>query len=152
MDDARKDIIGGALLIAIGAAIAAHCYVSYDLGSLRRMGTGFYPMLAAMLLALLGAAIALPPVLRGARPGGIPLPPMRATILVLAAVASFALLCRPFGLFPAIAVLVVLASLASTDRTSPHAIVLMIAILCALAWAVFGLGLPLGLRMFAWPW
>ncbi|SMY08828.1 tripartite tricarboxylate transporter TctB family protein [Flavimaricola marinus] len=152
MYEGRKDIIGGALLIAAGATLAVHCYTSYELGSLRRMGTGFFPMLAGALLAILGGAVALPPLLRGVRPGAIGLPPLRATLFVIAAVGAFALLVRPFGLFPAIAGLAALASLASPERTPPRDLGLMIAVLCLLAWIVFGLGMSLGLRMLNWPW
>ncbi|KMK65136.1 tripartite tricarboxylate transporter TctB family protein [Puniceibacterium sp. IMCC21224] len=152
MDEARKDILGGALLCLIGAGIALYCWANYDLGTLRRMGTGFYPMLTGGLLAGLGALIALPPLLRGTRPGAIPLPPMRASVFVLAAVSAFALLCRPFGLFPAIAALVALSTLVGPERVPLRDSLIMIAALCALAWGVFGLGLSLGLRMIHWPW
>lgn len=148
----RKDMLGGALLCLTGGFIAIYCWGHYDLGSLRRMGTGFYPMLAGVVLALLGLAILLPPILQGVRPGRIPLPPLRAAGFVLAAVAAFALLCRPFGLFPAIAALATLASLASPERTPLRDLLIMIVVLCVLAWGIFGLGLSLGLKMLAWPW
>ncbi|MEZ5837049.1 MAG: tripartite tricarboxylate transporter TctB family protein [Geminicoccaceae bacterium] len=152
MVEGRKDSLGGALLFVLGMALMIHCMQSYELGSLRRMGTGFFPMLSGGLMALLGLAIALPPLLRGIRPGRIPLPPLRATLFVIASVSAFALLVRPFGLFPAIAALVVLASFAGQERSPLRDLALMIAILCVLAWLVFGVGMSLGLRMLAWPW
>ncbi|POF27939.1 tripartite tricarboxylate transporter TctB family protein [Roseibium marinum] len=152
MDEARKDIIGGALLFVAGIALATHCYLSYDLGSLRRMGTGLYPMLAGLSLAGLSLAILLPAFLRGIRPGRVSLPPVRASIFVLLAVAAFALLCESFGLFPAIAAMVVLASLAGPQRPSLGELLIVTVVLCALAWLIFGLGLSLGLKMLAWPW
>lgn len=151
MDEARKDIIGGALLFVAGIALAVHCYLSYDLGSLRRMGTGFYPMLAGITLAVLGLPILLPPLLRGVKPGRVSLPPVRASVFVLLAVSAFALLCSTFGLFPAIAAMVVLASLAGPERPSLRDLAVMTIVLCTLAWLIFGLGLSLGLKMLAWP-
>jgi|GEM_PF-899078 len=152
MDEGRKDLIGGALLLIAGGAIAVHCYLSYDLGSLRRMGTGFYPMLSGIALAGLGLPILLPPLLSGIAIGRVPLPPLRAAFFVLAAVAAFALLYAPFGLFPAIVAMVGLAGLASPVRTSLRDLAVMAVVLCVLAWAIFGLGLSLGLRMLNWPW
>lgn len=151
MEEDRKDLLGGALLIALGLALTGYCVAQYDLGSLRRLGTGAYPALSGGVLALLGLCIALPATLRGARPGRIALPPLRASLAVLGGIAAFALLCRPFGLAPAIAALVCLASLAGTERPTLRGLAAMITALCLLAWAVFGLGLSLGLRMFDWP-
>lgn len=152
MDEGRKDIIGGGLLMLVGVALAIHCYATYDLGSLRRLGTGAFPLLAGALLALLGAAVAAPPLMRKVKPGLVALPPMRSTLFVISAVAAFALLVRPFGLFPAIAALATLSSLASPERTPVRDLAAMIAGLCMLAWIVFGLGMSLGLRMIDWPW
>ncbi|WP_417723791.1 tripartite tricarboxylate transporter TctB family protein [Salipiger sp.] len=152
MTNASKDMLGGALLFAAGLWVTLYCVAHYDLGSLRRMGTGAYPALAGSILALLGLAIALPPLLRGDRPTRFALPPLRASAAVLGAVLAFALLVRPFGLFPAIAALVSLSSLAGEERPTPGTLAAMIAALCLLAWLVFGLGLSLGLHMLDWPW
>lgn len=149
--EASKDMLGGLLIFAAGLWVALYCVAHYDLGSLRRMGTGAYPALGGAILAVLGLAIALPPILRGTRPVQFPLPPLRASLAVLGSVLAFALLVRPFGLFPAIAALVALSSLAGDDRPPVGALAMMIAGLCLLAWLVFGLGLSLGLRMLDWP-
>lgn len=152
MNDASKDMLGGLLLLAAGLWVALYCIAHFDLGSLRRMGTGAYPALGGAILAALGLAIALPPLLRGARPARFDPPPLRASAAILGSVLAFALLVRPFGLFPAIAALVTLSGLAGGDRPSPAGLAGMIAALCLLAWAVFGLGFSLGLRMLDWPW
>ena len=148
----RKDILGGTLITVIGASLAIYAATHYDMGSLRRMGTGFFPTICGTLFALLGLAIALPPILRGSRPGALGLPPLRASGFVLAAVAAFALLVRPFGLFPAIAALVVLSSLANSERPRLRDLAFMTLALCLLAWLLFGLSFSLGLDMISWPW
>lgn len=152
MNTDRKDIVGGALITLTGIALTLYAATHYDLGSARRMGTGFFPTICGAIFALLGVAIALPPILRGIRPGPIGLPPLRASGFVLAAVAAFALLIQPFGMFPAIAALVVLSSLANAERTPTRDLAVMTAGLCLLAWLLFGLSFSLGLDMISWPW
>jgi hypothetical protein len=53
------DILGGALLVAFGLGVGFYAQ-RYNIGTLTRMGPGFFPAALGFLLALLGLAILLP--------------------------------------------------------------------------------------------
>ncbi|MDO5658443.1 MAG: tripartite tricarboxylate transporter TctB family protein [Paracoccus sp. (in: a-proteobacteria)] len=104
------DIAGGFALAAIGAAVAIYAAASYDLGSLRRMGPGFFPVMLGGLLAALGLVIALPAFGRAGEESPVALKELAA---VLASVALFAFGLYRVGLVPATVASVLVASLAA---------------------------------------
>jgi hypothetical protein len=53
---ARKDFLGGALMLVLGLATAMQA-TSYDIGSLRRMGPGFFPLSLGIILGVVGELI-----------------------------------------------------------------------------------------------
>jgi len=57
------DIVGGLLVIALGVFAVLHAQ-QYELGSLQRMGPGFFPTAIGYLLIVLGLFIALPALFR----------------------------------------------------------------------------------------
>jgi len=57
------DIVGGLLVIAVGAFAVLHAQ-QYDLGNLQRMGPGFFPTAIGSLLVVLGLFITLPALFR----------------------------------------------------------------------------------------
>jgi Tripartite tricarboxylate transporter TctB family. len=142
-----RDMAGGALLVVLGAGYALYALAHYQLGSVRSMGPGMFPVILGVLLAGLGSVIALPAAFRSGTAMDIR---RRTPTFVLLAIAAFALLVRPFGLIPATVAVVGIAQLA--ERELPP---LRIALLCAfaalLAWCIFGLALGLPMRMLHWP-
>ena len=54
MDKSTKDRIGGALLVATGLSVVV-AGASYGMGSLRQMGSGFFPAVLGALMASIGA-------------------------------------------------------------------------------------------------
>lgn len=141
-----RDIIGGALLALAGAWIAWYATSYLDLGTIRRMGPGLFPTGMGVLLSLFGIAIMVPAFFRT---GTCDEFEFRSTAAVLGSVATFAMIIGPFGLLPAIAALVVVASLAETVFR-PVAIFGLIACLSVMAYLIFsvGLGLPLAMVRF----
>src|SRR5690606_26264901 len=59
-----RDIIGGALLIIGGIAFSWYAAHQYDLGSLRRMGPGMFPMALGLVLAVFGLMMMVPAFFR----------------------------------------------------------------------------------------
>lgn len=57
------DIVGGLLVMAVGAFAVLHAQ-QYDLGNLQRMGPGFFPTAIGSLLVVLGLFITLPALFR----------------------------------------------------------------------------------------
>ncbi|MBL3567257.1 tripartite tricarboxylate transporter TctB family protein [Rhodovulum sulfidophilum] len=140
------DILGGLVLATLGAAAAGWALAHYDIGSLRRMGPGFFPVVLGALLAGLGLAIALPALGReaGPRPGIEP----RAAVAVLAAILVFGFGLFRLGLVGATAAAVLIAALPAPHGGRAWRLVLALAI-SALTVLVFGLGLRMNVPL--WP-
>lgn len=137
----RRDWCSALLLLAIGAAVAWGAS-AYPLGTLRRIGPGFFPFALGLLLALLGGLVLLE------RAPAEPVEPVepfdrRAFALITASILAFLALGRLAGLVPASFALVLLAALADR-RTAPRTALLLAAGLAAFAALLFKglLGLP----------
>lgn len=142
-----RDIAGGGLLLILGAWIAWYAAGTLDLGALRRMGPGLFPASVGIILAVFGLAIMIPAFVRT---GTMEAVEIRSSICVLASLAVFALLVRPYGLAPAIAGLIVTATLAEA-RFRPLSIIASIAFLSTTAYLIFSKGLGLPIVMARWP-
>ena len=142
-----KDIVGGALLAVFGLIVAVYAATSYDLGTLRRMGPGMFPMALGVILSVFGVALIIPALFReGKRPHIRIFSPL----FVLLGVSAFALLVRPFGLIPAILAVVMISSVAEL-KIRPVSLTILSVAMCVLAWLVFRVGLGLAMPMFRWP-
>jgi hypothetical protein len=140
------DILGGALLVAFGLGVGFYAQ-RYNIGTLTRMGPGFFPAALGFLLALLGLAILLPGLRRA---GAAPAPHWRALVTILVAISAFAFTVRDFGMVPATFLLVGIAALAQNDVRLKRTVVLAAA-LSALGVIIFARGLGVLLPAFAWP-
>jgi len=130
----KKDIIAGGLMMVLGCG-AAFTGSTYRLGTLSRMGPGFVPVALGILLALLGAVIALNDWLRGSRtdaPTVWHLPDPRGSICIVAGVFLFIVLGNFGGLMPATFGLVFVSSLGDRSSTFKRSLLL------ASGLAVFG--------------
>ncbi len=119
------------------------------IGTARRMGPGFFPLLLTVILFGLGLIL----VARGARkPPDTDVHPMpwRGIVFTLGAAVFFGLTVRGLGLVPTTAVSVLLASYASQRMTLRLAAILMV-VLTLLVLAVFHYGLGLPVRVYG-PW
>ncbi|MGO4906790.1 tripartite tricarboxylate transporter TctB family protein [Pseudorhodobacter sp. W20_MBD10_FR17] len=139
------DLAGGALLAAIGAFVAVYAVAHYDIGTLRRMGPGFFPALLGGVLAVLGLVIALPAWARGAAPVHIV---WKDAAAVLAAILVFAAGLERGGLVLVTASAVLIASIAAPDRRIGWRFVLA-AVVTALSVLIFHFGLRMTVPM--WP-
>lgn len=105
-----KDIVAGLLFIAI-ALIFGVGSRSYELGAALRMGPAYFPLLASLLLGLLGIAIFLKGLFTTSPPFGRV--PVRGAILVLSAPVAFGLVLPSFGFVPAAFLTAALSAAAS---------------------------------------
>ncbi len=157
-----KDHYGGVLLVAAGAGVVVAA-LGYHVGSLRQMGSGFFPVVLGVLLALVGLALlATTPRERGGGPAPEPPAPgpehahlsgppvqWRGWLCILGGVAAFVALGEHGGLVPASFASVFIAALG--DRANR----VRDAALLALAMTVFGVvvfhyGLHILLPLFGW--
>ncbi len=139
-----KNFWTGAIYVAFGAAFL-WIGRNYRFGTAGRMGPGYFPIVLAWMLVLLGCLS----IVRGCLTKGEPVTPIvwKALVFVLAACAAFGLLLAPFGLIVALLALCLLSAAASQEfRFDTKATLGMIGLIafCVLVF-VKGLGVPMPL-------
>jgi hypothetical protein len=139
------DVWGGLILIAIGIGAAVWAGLHYDLGTLRRMGPGFFPVTLGSALAVFGLVIALPALWR---PGAAIRFDTAPLLYVLAAIVVFGLALPRLGLVLTTLACVLIATLPAPRPGWLWRGVLTLAV-TALTVAVFHLGLRMSVPL--WP-
>jgi hypothetical protein len=175
-DRFTRDHLGGALMAAAGVAVAVAAS-GYEIGSLRSMGSGFFPLVLGALLGLVGAAIVVTTPLRpreapapraagspatAAQPPSpegretAPAPAARAPGLdrrgwacILGGLLAFVVLGEHGGLVPASLVCVFVAARGDRANRRRDALALALA-MTAFGVVVFHYGLHVLLPLFAW--
>ena len=149
MTNRLRDALAGAIFIALGIAFGIGA-VQLPLGSALRMGPGYFPLMLAALLVLIGAII----VLQALREESVGIKmhavPWRGLILILAAPVVFGLTVRGLGLLPAILLVTLISSFASRRMgvLLALAITVCLTVFCVL---VFNVALGLPIRLIG-PW
>ncbi len=134
-------LMSGLLFVILGLGFL-WVGLGYDFGTARRMGAGYFPVVLAIILILLGAIVALPGFSQaGDRIGVIN---WRGVILIPAATLAFALLVRPAGMLAASFVAVCVASVSTPHYRLSHVVIVAtaISVFSTLVFVV-GLGLPI---------
>ena len=147
----RRDLAGGALVAALGLGVAAVAH-GYRLGTLRRMGPGYFPLLLGVILIVTGGLIALGGMRRGvphaaAKPA--PAIDWRGAAAVVAGLVAFAVLGRWGGLLPASFACVFLSALGDR-RNRPAIAAALAAVMTLVALLVFHLVLRVQLPLLRW--
>lgn len=145
---ALKDVLAGAIFIALGLAFAVGS-LAYDIGTPVRMGPGYVPLSLGILLAALGILIVVKGFIAGE---GEPIGEVgwRAVGLVTAAILFFGLTVRGFGVVVALVGASLLATLARSQTTPREALVITAGI-TALSVVIFIVALQLRLPLVG-PW
>jgi len=146
----QRECYAGALMTFIGV-LAGYVATTYDIGSLRSMGPGFFPLVLSVLIAALGIAIAVAgargadtatAMHRGAaaahgRRGGFDL---RGWVAIFVAVIAFIVLAWFAGMAPATFACVFIAALGDRQNTfrsaALFALGLTVFAVVVLAWAL----------------
>jgi hypothetical protein len=140
-----KDILSGLAFIGFGLAFGVAA-AGYPLGTALRMGPGYFPLVLAVVLGLIGALILVTGLLAAEADGdgGLGRIPWRATLLICGAIVFFGATVRGLGLAPTLFVSVALTALASRHTRPLGALVIALGmtVLCLMIFTV-GLGLPL---------
>jgi hypothetical protein len=134
--------VGKGLLLATVALLFLFQAPGYSIGSLSRPGPGLFPVIVAGLLLVIGIAI----VVRSRFTESVPLDfRIRNIALIAASLVGFVLVSEYVNMFVGIAVMVMMASLASDDFSIPRTAAIIVA-LCLVAVAMKnGLGVQLPL-------
>jgi hypothetical protein len=144
-----SDVLCGLIFLGFGAAFG-YAASGYPLGTAVRMGPGYFPLLLAGLLGLLGAAIVAKGVTAAAAEGEIGTIPWRGIVLVLAALVFFGATVRGLGLVAGLLGTAFLSALASR-RNGPVAALAIAAALTLMCVAIFHFGLGLTIPLVG-PW
>lgn len=139
------EAIGGAIILLLGAYLVVEGF-HYSIGTVTRMGPGFFPVCVGIVLIVLGIFVAIE---GRALNTEFPKLNIRAFIGVVGGMIAWALLAEPFGLLPATVALVALAGLAEVPYRA-LSVILTIAILSIGGWLLFILGLHLPLSFVKW--
>jgi hypothetical protein len=131
---AAQNLIGGLLTIALGVAVLAMAW-HYPMGSLLRMGPGFFPCVIAVLIVLLGLALTAGALRAPSGAASIRIQ-WRSVLAVAAGVMLFALSLERAGLVPATLLLVLLSSLAEPGWRPRRAAILAV-VVTALVYLLF---------------
>jgi hypothetical protein len=135
-----RDLVAAALVLGVGLYFVIHGF-SYPMGTARRMGAGFFPV----VLGFIACGLSLPLALRaftveaqGERPA------VRAFLAVCGGILVFALAMPTLGLAPAAALTAVAAAAGDRGARPVETAILAVA-LAAATWGIFilGLGLPI---------
>jgi hypothetical protein len=149
-----RDRIGAALLVLIGLG-AVYAGLSYRVGSLTRMGAGYFPVVLGALMVAIGVALALggrAEARSGSALIGAAAAPgwdWRAWASIAGGVAAFVALGAHGGLIPASFAAVFIAALGDRSNSLRDAALLAVAMAAAAA-VIFGWALQLQLPLLGW--
>jgi putative tricarboxylic transport membrane protein len=142
---APRDFWSGVMFCGF-AAVAIFTARGHTLGTAGKMGPGYFPLLLAVLLAVLGATlIARSVVLSGASISRFHVLPLA---VIAAAVCLFGVLIEPLGLVVSLAALTLISAWAGAQFRLAEALALAAALIVfSVGVFVYALGLPLNI----WP-
>lgn len=143
-----KDLLTGLIFIGFGLAFG-YAALSYETGTALRMGPGYFPLILAGIIIVLGVATLLQSA-SGPDKTPIDRAPWLALALILGGLAFFGLTVRGLGLAPALFVSTFLSAFAS-ERTGVGGALAMAAGLVLISMLIFVWALGLPLRIFG-PW
>jgi hypothetical protein len=145
----NRDYYGGALMIAIGLGAVVQGR-QYPIGTLSRMGPGFFPVALGAILAFTGLAIIVTArfAARPAEDARLP-PEWRGWFCIGLSLIAFVVLGKYGGLVPATFAVVFIAGLADRENTIVAAMVLALATV-AICIVVFWWALQMNFPLFGW--
>jgi hypothetical protein len=143
----QKEFATGAMYVGIGAGVAAIAS-TYDMGTPASIGPGFFPFWLGIVLAILGAISLAGSFRHSTTQTRIGAWDLRSSFLVFGAVFIFGFAIDPLGLVVAIALVVVISSLASHEF-SWFATAVNAAVISLICLVLFGYGLALQFPL--WP-
>ena len=144
----NKDYYGGGLMVLIGLA-AVYVGSRYPLGTLARMGPGFFPTAVGAILAAIGLAVALSAGPDAVEAGAQPAFDWRAWGGIIGGTVAFIVLGEYGGLVPATFAIVFISALGDKENTLKQAFWLA-AGMVVIAVVVFWWLLQMQFELFRW--
>jgi hypothetical protein len=147
----HKDVMGGVLISAVGVAVAIHS-LTFQIGTLSRMGPGYFPLALGVILTLSGLAILVKGFLAVPRPSRTqPEQPFewKACLLICLGIATFVILAKYAGMVVATFAIVFISALADRQNSWRAAAILALAMV-VVSVVVFWWALQIQLPLFKW--
>ena len=144
-----KNLLAGLIFVGIGVAFA-YASLGYQIGTAFRMGPGYFPLVLAGLLIILGIAILVSAFRDGPDAEQMERVPWLAVVLILGSLVFFGVTVRGLGVVPSLFITTFLSAFAS-KRTGFVGAILIATALVVICYAIFLEGLSLPLRAFG-PW
>lgn len=141
-----QDLVGGLALTALGLLAAYYAHEHYEIGNLRRMGPGFFPVSLGLTLAVLGVLVALPAWFRQ---GPVIQPSWKTLGLVTLSLVVFSFTLKSLGLIAATSLAVLFSSMADRGILWKNRWLLCVGV-SAVTYLIFIMGL--GMLLPVWPW
>jgi len=140
-----KDLLSGLMFLAFGAgaAVIAH---GYNFGTPARMGSGFFPVVIGVIIAIMGLVLIVRSLLKPASDEAVGEFQFRPLVFISAAIVIFGVLIEDAGLIASLAALIVVARLAGREGSLLE-LALMVAVLIAIAVGIFVYGLNIRLKL-----
>ena len=140
-----RDVVGGLLVVAIGAGFLLFGR-ELEMGSSFRMGPGYFPTVLSLLMIALGAVLTVLAWRAQSEEGAFAHVPWRGLLLILGATVLFGLALRGLGLGPVLVLAVLATAWASryAGWRSSVPLALGLAVFCSVLFVKL-LGLPLPL-------
>jgi hypothetical protein len=159
----HKDVLGGLLMLVLGIIVTVQG-TRYSIGTLSRMGPGYFPVALGVILAACGMVIAAGGWLssrRGPTIGAAEAPPAvpklpghgpvtlewRAWLLIATSIVAFVLFATYLGLVPATFAVVFISALADRQNNWKNAAVLGLGVV-VMAVVVFWWALQVQMPLF----
>ena len=145
----NRDYYGGALMMAIGIGAMVQGR-HYSVGTLSRMGPGFFPVTLGAILTIVGLAIIVTARFSAPEAEGPALPPeWRGWLCIGASIVAFVVLGKYGGLVPATFAVVFISALADRENTLVSASILGLATV-GVCIIVFWWALQMNFPLFGW--
>ena len=144
----KRDYYAGALMVLIGA-VAVNESRGYALGTLQKMGPGYFPVMLGSLLMLLGVLIAGTASTGDAETEALPHAEWRGWAAIVASPILFVLFGKFFGLLPATFACVFVAALGDRDMT-PRGAAILAACVTIFGILLFSYILKVSMQILKW--
>ena len=143
----QRDFWSGLMFLVTGAAFAAGA-TNYSMGTSARPGAGYFPLILSTILAIMGAIVLFESLVIETEDGEpIGAIAWRPLIVIVLAIAVFAILLPRVGMFITIPILIIMVSFAG-DEFGWIGVLVSCVVLTAFSWLVFIKGLGLTIPLF----
>lgn len=143
-----KDLLSGLMFLGFGIAAVAIAQ-NYKLGTLGRMGSGYFPTMMAGLLIVLGLMLFVRAIVRPESSETVGRIEFRPVFFISTAIIAFGVFIGPFGVVAALAALIIIGRFAGREGSAIE-VAVMVVVLTAVVIAIFVYGLNVRLHLGPW--